>query len=119
MNQETLAERSGSPVIDGDLVHPVGCSGARHAVQALSGSLTTQPQVDIPQPVDASRPMQSHDQEAPEQDLSRMTATYDSHYLKIDRDTGFRVANARRHPQNTHAHATSCLMYTCAHRWCR
>jgi len=53
MNQETLAGGSGNPVIDGDLLHPVGCSGTKHAVQALSGSLRTQPQDDIPHPADA------------------------------------------------------------------
>jgi hypothetical protein len=63
--------------------------------------------------------MQPHDQEAPEHDLNRMTATHDSHYLKIDSNTGLGFVSARRHPQNTHAHATSCGMYTYVHRRCR
>ena len=103
MNQETLAGGSGNPVIDGDLVHPVGCSGTKHAVQAPSGSLRTQPQDGIPHPADASRPMQSHDQEAPEHDLSRMKATHDSHDPTYGRDTGPSIAKARQHPQITRA----------------
>ena len=115
MNQETLAGGSGNPVIDGDLVRPVGCSGTKHAVQALSGSLRTQPQDDTPHPADASRPMQAHDQEVPEHDLSRITATRDSRDPENNRGTVLRVANALRHPQITHARATSCPVCTCAH----
>jgi hypothetical protein len=44
-----------------------------------------------------------------------MTATHDSHDPENDLDTGIGVAFTNRHPQNTHALATSCLMYTCRH----
>ena len=117
MEYETLVGLSGDPVVEGDLVRPVGRSGAKQAVQVLSGSLTTQLQGDVPYPADASRPMQSHDQEAREHDLSRMTATHDSHYLKNGHDTSLGFAKARQHPQKTHALATSCPVCTCVHRW--
>jgi hypothetical protein len=43
-------------------------------------------------------------------------ATRVSHDPENDHETGIRVAFAPRHPQITHARATSCLMCTCAHR---
>ncbi len=61
--------------------------------------------------------MQSHDQEAPEQDLSRMTATHDRHDPENDHETGIRVAYAPRHPQITHACATQLPMCTCGRSW--
>ena len=116
MEHETFVGRSENPVVEGDLVHPVGCSEAEHAARGLCRSSRIQSQETIPHPGDASRPMQYHDQEVPEHDLSRMTATHDSHDPENNRGTVLRVAIAPRHPQITHAHATSCPMCTCAHR---
>jgi len=119
MQHKKLIDHSGDPVIGGGLFHSVGCSRATQAVQALSGSLRTQPQDDSPHPSPANRQIQSHYQEAPEHDLSTTTAAHGSQVSKNDRDTGFSVAKARQDPQNTHARATSCGMYTCSHRRCR
>ena len=116
MDQESLSGCSGDPVVDGDLVHPVCCSEPYKPSGLSQDRSGPSHRTILRTQQTTSRSMQPHDEEALEQELSRMTATYDSHYLKNGSNTGHHIANARRHPQNTHARATSCGMYTCVHR---
>ena len=116
MEYSTLVGLSGYPVVEGDFVGPVGSSWPEQDVQSLSGSARIQAQDHSPDQTHTEMPRQSHNREPAEQDRSTATATHDSRHPKHNRDTGPSVAKARQHPQNTHAHATSCGMYTCAHR---
>ena len=113
MEYETVVDLSGDPAFVGGFVVSAGRSCSEYDIQFLSESLRTQTQDHSPQPTHTNRPGQTHDQEPPGQDLSRMIATHDP---EKDHDMDIRVANAHTHPQNTHAHATSCPLYTCTHR---
>jgi len=122
MEYETLTGLSGDPVVEGGLGGPVGHSRTEQPVRALSGPARTQAQKRSPHPPHArmspSVSRQSHDRETREQNLSSTIATRVSHDLENDHETGIRVAFAHRHPQITHALATSCPVCTCAHhRW--
>jgi hypothetical protein len=119
MEHETHVGHSGVSAVEGGLVDPVGRSWSEHNVEPLSGSARTQAQDHSPHSTHAKMPRQTHDQELQEQTLSTAITSHDSHHLKNRYDTGILVASAHRHPQNTHARATSCGMYTCAHMWWR
>jgi hypothetical protein len=116
MEYETVVGLSGDPAFVGGFVVVVGRSCSEYDVQFLSESPGTQTQDHSPHPSHTKRPRQMHDQEPPGQDLSRMIATRDP---KNYSDSSLHVANAHRHPQDTHARATSCPLCTCTHRrWC-
>ena len=115
MEYETLVGLSGDPVVEGDLGGPVGHSRVEQPVRALSGSARTQAQNHSPHPPHARMSRQSHDRETREQNLSSTIVTRVSHDPENDHETGIRVAFAPRHPQITHARATSCPVCTCAH----
>jgi len=119
MEHETLISYSGDSVADDGFVEPVGRSWPEDNVESLPGSTRAQTQEHCPYPIFTEMPRQSHDRKAPELNRSTVIAARDSDNPKDDRDSGLLVATAYRHPQITHAHATSCGMYTCTHRRCR
>ncbi len=111
MEHSTLVGLSGDSVVDDGPVGPVGDSRAEQSVRALSGSARTQAQEHSPHPTHTKMPRQSHDREPPEHNRSTANAIHDRNDPKNGHDTGRLVANARRHPQITHAPATSCPVY--------
>jgi hypothetical protein len=119
MEHETLISRSGDTVADDGFVDPVGRSWPRDNVESLSGSTRTQALEYSPHPAPTEMSRQPHDRKALKLNLRTAIAVRDSHDPKDDRDSWLCVATAHRHPEITHAHATSCGMYTCAHRRCR
>jgi hypothetical protein len=116
MEYETVVGPSGDPAFVGGLVVFAGRSCSEYDIQFLSESPGTQAQDQSPHQTHTNRPRQMHDQEPPGQDLSCTGATHDP---EKDHDMDIRVAFAHEPCQITHAHATSCGMYTCAHRRCR
>lgn len=104
---------SGDLAVDGGFIVPVGRSCPEHNAQPLIGSARTQALDHSPHLIYPKMPRRSQDRERSEQTLSTTTPDYDSHDRIHDHDADLLVANARRHLQITHAHATSWLMSTC------
>jgi len=119
MKDETPVGLGGDPALEARRAVPAGRSWREDNVRFLSGSARTQAQEHSPQLAHAKTPRDSHDREPPKQNRSTVTATRDNDDPMDDHDIGLLVAIAHRHPQITHAPATSCPVCTCARRrWC-
>jgi hypothetical protein len=119
MEHPALAGHSADPAVEDGFVGPVARSWPGDNIQSLSGSSRSQVLDHSPHPTHAKMPRQSHIRAAPEQSRNPAAATTDSRDPKNGWCTPVAIAFARRHPQITHAHATSCGVYTCAHTWWR
>ena len=113
MEHNTLPGLSGVPAVAGGLVVPVGRSRPRQDARCQSNSAGTRAQDHSPQPKHIQILGKSPERGASERNRITTTATDNSPDQTIDRDTGPSVAVAHRDPQITHAHATSCEVYTC------
>ncbi len=108
MKHEIPAGLGGNVAVDGGFADPGGRSGPGHDVQILAESPKTQPQDRSPYPTHSKIPRDPLHGESRGENLSQTTATRDCHHPENenDRDTGFSIAIAHRHPQITHARAT-------------
>jgi len=88
MEYETVVGLSGDPALVGGFVVVVGRSCSEYDIQFPSKSHRTQAQNHSPHPTHTNGPRQTHDQEPPEQDLSRMIAAHDP---EKNHDTDIRV----------------------------
>ena len=116
MKHEVSAGPGGNVTVDGGLVDPGGHSTAEQSVRALSGSARAQALNHSPHPMHARMSRPAHDPRPPGQNLSTANAIHDRPDPANEQCTPVATAFARRHPQITHAPATSCPMYTCAHQ---
>lgn len=119
MKHETLIDHSRDPAVDGGFDDRVSRSLPGDNVLPLPGSVKIQVLDHFPYPVHAKMSPQSHIREVSEQKRSTEVATRDSRVPNNEWHTTVAIAIAHSYPQITHAPATSCPMYTCAHHgWC-